>query len=84
MRGAYYLGQIASHNPNFRARQFEEVEPELEEGWASYAEQYGNWTTVRTYAREGFARGQSKLDEAARRAHAEHQGRHRVSAGQRA
>src|SRR5437879_2517722 len=28
VRGAYYLGQIASHNPNFREREFLEVEPE--------------------------------------------------------
>ena len=75
VRGAYYLGQIASHNPNFRARQFEDVEPQLQEGWASYADQYGDWTTVRPYAREGFTRGKSKLDEAAQRARAEHEGR---------
>ena len=75
VRGAYYLGQIASHNPNFRARQFEEVEPELQQGWASYADQYGNWTTVRPFAREGYARGQSKLDDTARRARAEREGR---------
>jgi hypothetical protein len=81
VRGAYYLGQIASHNPNFRARQFEEVEPQLEEGWASYADQYGNWTTVRPFAREGFARGQSKLDDAAHRAQAEHHGRTRGERG---
>ena len=75
VRGAYYLGQIASHNPNFRARQFEDVEPQLQQGWASYADQYGDWTTVRPYAREGFTRGKSKLDEAAQRARAEHEGR---------
>jgi hypothetical protein len=75
VRGAYYLGQIASHNPNFRARQFEEVEAELEEGWATSGEKVGSWVSVRTYAEEGFARGTSKLDEAARRARAEHQGR---------
>ncbi len=72
VRGAYYLGHIASHNPNFR-REFEDVEPELERGWASYADKYGTWTSVRTYAREGFARGQSRLDDAARRAKAEQQ-----------
>lgn len=75
VRGAYYLGQIASHNPNFRARQFEEVEPVLEEGWGSYADQYGNWTTVRPFAREGFSRGRSKLDDKAHRATAEHRGK---------
>ncbi|HSQ31161.1 MAG TPA: hypothetical protein VLN49_14980 [Gemmatimonadaceae bacterium] len=75
VRGAYYLGQIASHNPNFIEREFTEVEPELERGWASHADKYGPWTTVRQYAATGFSRGQSKLDEEARRARAEHEGR---------
>lgn len=75
VRHAYYLGQIASHNPNFLARQFTEVEPELERGWSSYGDKYGSWTTVRSYAAEGFTRGQSKLDEAARRAKAQQEGR---------
>ena len=75
VRGAYYLGQIASHNPNYVERKFAEVEPELEQGWASYADKYGSWKTVRSYAEEGYARGQSKLDESARRARAEREGR---------
>jgi hypothetical protein len=75
VRGAYYLGQIASHNPNFRARQFEEVEAELQEGWAATDEKVGAWVAVRSYAKEGYSRGTSKLDDAARRARAEHQGR---------
>lgn len=68
VRGAYYLGQIASHNPNFVEREFTEVEPELERGWAAYADKYGTWTTVRDFAREGFARGRSRLDESAQKA----------------
>jgi hypothetical protein len=68
VRAAYYLGQIASRNPNFLEREFTEVEPELERGWASFSEKYGSWTTVRDYAAVGFRRGQSKLDEEARRA----------------
>lgn len=75
VRPAYYLGQIASHNPNFVAREFTEVEPELERGWSSYGDKYGSWTTVRTYAAEGFTRGQSKLDDSARRARAQQEAR---------
>ena len=75
VRGAYYLGQIASHNPNFTAREFAEVEPELERGWADYADKYGSWPTVRDYAHEGFRRGQSRLDDSARRAKAEQEAR---------
>jgi len=75
VRGAYYLGQIASHNPNFRARQFEEVEAELEEGWTAAGDKVGSWKSVRPYAEEGFSRGSSKLDDAARRARAEKEAR---------
>jgi hypothetical protein len=75
VRGAYYLGHIASQNPNYRERLFTEVEPELEEGWAPYADRYGNWASVRQYAEEGFMRGRSHLDEKARRAVAEQEGR---------
>ncbi len=59
VRGAYYLGEIASHNPNFVARTFDEVEPELEKGWAA-AEAYGSWTAARPYAREAYTRGKER------------------------
>jgi len=77
VRGAYYLGQIASHNPNFTAREFDEVEPELERGWSSYGDRYGAWTTVRNYAAEGFSRGRSRFDDSVKRARAEQEGRTR-------
>lgn len=75
VRGAYYLGQIASHNPNFVEREFTEVEPELERGWAQHADKYGSWTQVREYAAAGFSRGRSRLDDEARRARAEKEAR---------
>jgi hypothetical protein len=75
VRGAYYLGQIAAHNPNFTAREFDEVEPELERGWATSADKNGSWTTVRPYAAEGFSRGRSRLDDSAHRAAAQQEGR---------
>ena len=75
VRPAYYLGQIASHNPNFLEREFSEVEPELERGWSEYNEKHGAWISVREYAAEGFRRGRSKLDESARRAIAEQSAR---------
>jgi hypothetical protein len=75
VRGAYYLGHIASHNPDFSSRQFDEIEPELEQGWSSHADKYGNWMAVRSYAAEGFSRGRSKLDDSARRAQADREAR---------
>jgi len=68
VRGAYYLGHIAANNPNFEAREFEEVEPELERGWSGSSDGRGAWDSVRAYAAEGFSRGKSRLDEDARRA----------------
>jgi hypothetical protein len=59
VRGAYYLGQIASHNPNFLAREFAEVEPELEKGWAA-AQAYGSWTAARPYVREAYTRSKER------------------------
>ena len=83
VRGAYYLGHIAAHNPNFTAREFTDIEPELELGWASYADKYGTWTSVRSYAAEGFSRGRSRLDDSATRARAEQEGRTSVEAEDR-
>lgn len=74
VRAAYYLGQIASQNPNFIEREFLEVEPELEQGWSRHADQYGTWTSVREYAATGFTRGRSRLDDDARRARKEQEG----------
>jgi hypothetical protein len=70
VRGAYYLGHIASHNPNFIARTFDEVEPELERGWSAVSDKHGHWSAIRPYAAEGYSRGRAKQEDAARRARA--------------
>jgi hypothetical protein len=58
VRAAYHLGHIASHNPNFVRRTFDEVEPELRRGWSDEARQrHGDWDWVRGYVREGYTRG---------------------------
>lgn len=58
VRPAYHLGHIASHNPNFLSRTFDEVEPELRRGWSDEASaRYGKWAAVRGYVREGYTRG---------------------------
>lgn len=78
-RGAYFLGQIAAHNPNFTSREFTEVEPELRRGWAARADAHA-WEHVRDYAAEGFSRGRSRLDDAAHRAQEQREG---LTPGQR-
>jgi hypothetical protein len=67
VRPAYYLGHIASFNPAFDSLEFIEFEPQLAEGWSPYADHHGSWSSVRNYAAEGFARGRSWVEDAARR-----------------
>jgi hypothetical protein len=71
VRGAYYLGQIASHNPDFASREFADMESDLERGWTSQPSNTGSWSVVRDLAATGFARGRRKLDDVARQAHAD-------------
>ena len=61
VRSAYVLGHIASENPNFVAREFDEVEPELERAWP---ESEGSWSTAREFAREGYARNRERRTKA--------------------
>jgi hypothetical protein len=57
MRQAYYLGHIASQNPNFTEREFGDVEPELARGWQDCANPPCTWAAARAYVSEGFRRG---------------------------
>ncbi|MDP9201541.1 MAG: hypothetical protein M3P26_06365 [Gemmatimonadota bacterium] len=60
VKPAYYLGQLASRNPDYRNRSFEDVESDLRGGWTADSK-YGSWDGVRGYANEGFTRGRSTL-----------------------
>jgi hypothetical protein len=66
VRPAYYLGHIASRNPDYRSRSFDEIESDLRTGWQK-DNKYGSWDTVRGYAREGYTRGTSTLRAAGNR-----------------
>lgn len=67
VRPAYHLGHVASRNPDYRGRSFDEVDADLRRGWAK-DNTYGNWDSVRSYASEGYARGTAALGNAAHRA----------------
>ena len=56
-RSAYYLGHIASHNPNFTGRDFDAVEGELANAWSQYGERPYEWTQARAFVVEGYRRG---------------------------
>jgi hypothetical protein len=64
VKPAYYLGQLASRNPDYRNRSFEDVEGDLNRGWTAN-NKYGAWNDVRDYAREGFTRGRSTAGKVA-------------------
>jgi len=67
-RPAYQLGHIASRNPEYQGRDFDTVEPDLQRGWSNdIGERYGDWSSVRGYAREGYTRGSSTLADVGNR-----------------
>lgn len=67
-RPAYHLGHIASRNPEYKGRSWEEVEPQIQRGWSDdVSRSHGSWDSMRSFAREGYARGTSTLGNAAAR-----------------
>ena len=58
VRPAYQLGYLASRNPEYAGRPFEEIEPHLESGWTGNADVDGtDWNEMRDYARTAYVRG---------------------------
>ena len=58
VRPAYQLGHIARQNPNYRGRDFEDVESDLQRGWsAEVSKSSGEWQEVRGFARDAYTRG---------------------------
>jgi phage tail tape-measure protein len=69
VRPAYQLGHLASRNPDYSERDWNDVESDLQQGWnADASQKYGDWSTVRPYASEGFNRGRSTAGSTAARA----------------
>ena len=66
VKPAYYLGHLASRNPDYRNRSFNDIEADLRSGWTS-DRKFGSWEAVRSYANEGFSRGRSTLGNAGQR-----------------
>ena len=67
VRGAYYLGHIASSNPNFTDRTFSEVEPELARGWRECLNPPCAWEQARAFVGEGYRRGVERRQRGDRR-----------------
>jgi uncharacterized protein YcfJ len=63
-RPAYQLGDVASRNPEYRGRTFDDVEPQIRQGWTGDVErEHGSWEQVRTYVSEGYYRGSTRGDQ---------------------
>jgi hypothetical protein len=62
VRPAYQLGHIASLNPDYNGRTFDEIEPELRYGWGNDVRaRHGDWSAVRPYAEEAYSRNASSV-----------------------
>jgi hypothetical protein len=60
VRPAYQLGHIASMNPDYNGRTFDEVEPDLRHGWGNdLRARHGDWSAVRPCAEEAYNRTSS-------------------------
>jgi uncharacterized protein (TIGR02271 family) len=61
-RPLYQLGYLASQNPDYSGRSFEDVEPELRRGWTNdLSREYGSWDEVRDFAADAFTRGEERI-----------------------
>lgn len=57
----YELGYVASENPEYRGRRFEDIEGELRRGWSTMSHHsYGDWEGVRERVRQGFEHGHAR------------------------
>ena len=63
-RPGYQLGFLASQNPDYSGRSFEDIEPELQGGWNDdLRSQYGEWNDVRGFAADAFSRRRNAFQE---------------------
>lgn len=47
-RPLYQLGHVAAQNPDYRGKSFDQIEPDIKDGWnADMTKQYGSWKDVR-------------------------------------
>lgn len=62
VRPAYQLGHLASMNPDYSNKDFDAVEPDLKKGWSTQDKaKFGEWDSVRGYAKDAYARGRSNM-----------------------
>ena len=56
VRPAYQLGHLASENPDYSGKSFEDIEMDLQRGWTNdLRARHGDWGAVRPFAEEAFS-----------------------------
>ena len=56
-RSFYQLGSVARHNPDYAGRSFDDVEPDLRQGWRDDAsDRFRSWDDVRPFVQSGYER----------------------------
>lgn len=61
-RPAYEFGYVSAGDERFRGRRFDEIEPDLRQGWSTdYEQQYGAWDNVRGYVGDAYERGREQV-----------------------
>ncbi|MEO7361659.1 MAG: PRC-barrel domain-containing protein [Gemmatimonadaceae bacterium] len=60
-QAAYHLGHLASMNPDYDKRSFDEIEGDLQSGWnAQPSADRASWKDVRDYARDAYGSGREQ------------------------
>lgn len=60
VRPAYQAGHLAGKNPDYRDREWDAVEPDLQRGWTNEVrDRHGEWDTARPFARDAFTRSRA-------------------------
>jgi len=60
VRPAYQVGHIAGKNPDYKDREWEAVETDLQRGWTDEVrDRHGDWNAARPYARDAFTRSRA-------------------------
>ena len=60
VRPAYQAGHIAAMNPDYRDRDFDAVERDLQQGWTDdLRSRHGEWSAARPFARDAYTRSRA-------------------------
>ena len=60
VRPAYQAGHIAAMNPDYRDRDFDAIESDLQRGWNDdLRARHGEWSAARPFARDAYVRSRS-------------------------